>query len=962
MSSYMQLSISVPHLSAPLYVTITKAHIKESLQSPFVISCEGYIESIHSDILHVFSTQTKTSTSLTHTPNVYDSSFHPNLLLDSQATFSFTNPYAQHNILSFTHNTSRTANPKSTNTYHGIITQVSYLGTSSKEHTSSQNTSKLQYKHCFSLTLSTTLIRLCYNNASRIYTNSTVVDIIKSLLYANASFLGKALDFSFIHAQYPIQEIITQYNESDLTFLVRIAHNSGLYFYEDATTLYVCDSMPSHISPSSTNQTTTTNHTDTSLQTGTAKQANTSLPPSASSSITTLLYNPNATNTLNEECISNFGTSQSIKAHTFSAAYSPHTTPSDIVLDTHTPYSLHDNSHTHDSIHTTSATSYLQEHTYTTNLSFTQNPNTKAFLTLQQQHALMTHALFEATSNITHLHLGQLVALQHAHASTPKDLLDTTFYVIAIEHTLISKEQDTSVLSTNNANTHNNSLDSNHYYSNTLTLLPTHLTFIPSPKAKPTPPISTQGIVVGEGYTQATNLTQANATLQQEANTIYTDSYGRIQVRPHVFYAYALHQAHNIAQQSNDDITQYNTTQQGNDENTQHHNYGVAQQNGYNIPQQHNKSIQQSNDDVTQSPMYNAQSSHTTTQTAATSTPTSTTASATASASLLHTHTAFLRVAYPIASNSSGFFALPRVGDEVIIAYMDNDIDEPYVSGSLYNTTNPIPSTLPKQDHITTLSSKTIGAQEYGYNQLCFSNLKDNEEISLKAQKDYRESINNNFSQTIHNNKDSKVKGSYSESITKAHTQTIGLAKNVTIGGEYLTNVALSKDTIVGLSHTLNVGVDNKLRVANDSSEVVGGERSVEVGGNHTQSIGRDRQVSIGNNDVNVVQGAYDLQTNEECNISSQSQVNINAQHNILLSSAKSIALESQTNQIYTADNIAINANTDIETQAQNQITHQVGETTITATSDSVIIKAGGVEVVIDSKGLIVKGGEVKSE
>ena len=66
------------------------------------------------------------------------------------------------------------------------------------------------------------------------------------------------------------------------------------------------------------------------------------------------------------------------------------------------------------------------------------------------------------------------------------------------------------------------------------------------------------------------------------------------------------------------------------------------------------------------------------------------------------------------------------MGDEVIIAYMDNDIDKPFISGSLYNTTNPIPSTLPKQDHITTLSSKTIGAQEYGYNQLCFSNLKDN--------------------------------------------------------------------------------------------------------------------------------------------------------------------------------------------------------------------------------------------
>ncbi|TLD96251.1 type VI secretion system Vgr family protein [Helicobacter trogontum] len=944
--SYLQLSID------SLSFTITKAHIKESLQSPFVISCEGYIESIHSDILHVFSTQTKTSTSLTHTPNVYDSSFHPNLLLDSQATFSFTNPYAQHNILSFTHNTSRTANPKSTNTYHGIITQVSYLGTSSKEHTSSQNTSKLQYKHCFSLSLSATLIRLCYNNASRIYTNSTVVDIIKSLLYANASFLGKALDFSFIHAQYPIQEIITQYNESDLAFLVRIAHNSGLYFYEDATTLYVCDSMPSHISPSSTNQTTTTNHTNTSLQTGTAKQANTSLPSSASSSITTLLYNPNATNTLNEECISNFGTSQSIKAHTFSAAYSPHTTPSDIVLDTHTPYSLHDNSHTHDSIHTTSATSYLQEHTYTTNLSFTQNPNTKAFLTLQQQHALMTHALFEATSNITHLHLGQLVALQHAHASTPKDLLDTTFYVIAIEHTLISKEQDTSVLSTNNTNTHNKSLDSNHYYSNTLTLLPTHLTFIPSPKAKPTPPISTQGIVVGEGYTQATNLTQANATLQQEANTIYTDSYGRIQVRPHVFYAYALHQAHNTAQQGNDDITQYNTTQQGNDENTQHHNYGVAQQNGYNIPQQHNKSIQQSNDDITQSPMHNAQSSHTTTQTTATS----------ATTSLLHTHTAFLRVAYPIASNSSGFFALPRVGDEVIIAYMDNDIDKPFISGSLYNTTNPIPSTLPKQDHITTLSSKTIGAQEYGYNQLCFSNLKDNEEISLRAQKDYTQSINNNFSQTIHNNKDSKVKGSYTESITKYHKQEILGLKDVRVGAEYLTNVALSKDTIVGLSNTLNVGVDNTLRVAKDSSEVVGGDKTIEIGNNLSSNIGGDLHQVVKGEKQEHIEGSLTQSVVKDIDVFAANNHTITTNSSIFLNANENMTLESKKHLTLHSDTSDITATTDMAIQVGKNLNFNIGETTITATSDSIIIKAGGVEVTIDSNGLIVKGGEVKSE
>ncbi|MBZ7936614.1 hypothetical protein H2279_08265 [Campylobacter sp. B0100352/1] len=53
---------------------------------------------------------------------------------------------------------------------------------------------------------------------------------------------------------------------------------------------------------------------------------------------------------------------------------------------------------------------------------------------------------------------------------------------------------------------------------------------------------------------------------------------------------------------------------------------------------------------------------------------------------------------------------------------------------------------------------------------------------------------------------------------------------------------------------------------------------------------------------------------------------------------------------------------TDCEIQAGNQILHQVGDTQIIAKKDCVIIKAGGVEVVIDSNGLVVRGGEVRAE
>ncbi|MBZ7936635.1 hypothetical protein H2279_08400 [Campylobacter sp. B0100352/1] len=74
--------------------------------------------------------------------------------------------------------------------------------------------------------------------------------------------------------------------------------------------------------------------------------------------------------------------------------------------------------------------------------------------------------------------------------------------------------------------------------------------------------------------------------------------------------------------------------------------------------------------------------------------------------------------------------------------------------------------------------------------------------------------------------------------------------------------------------------------------------------------------------------------------------------------------LSTQTKKQHTelAESKYSNYQTDCEIQAGNQIIHKVGETVITANQNCVIIKAGGVEVVIDSNGLMVKGGEVRAE
>ena len=332
---------------------------------------------------------------------------------------------------------------------------------------------------------------------------------------------------------------------------------------------------------------------------------------------------------------------------------------------------------------------------------------------------------------------------------------------------------------------------------------------------------------------------------------------------------------------------------------------------------------------------------------------------------LSYHYSPYLRVSSPIASQSSGFYHTPRIGDEVIVSFFDEDIDKPYVSGSLYNQSNPALPPLPLNAHQTSLSARTLNEEseniESGFNEITLSNLKEQEHIYLQAQRDYEELIKHNFTQTIHNNKESQVEGTYNERIKKIHTQTIDLAKIVSIGGEYNTNVALSKDTIVGLSHTLNIGASNKLRVAKDSSEYVGEDKEVEIGGKLNTSIKQDESRNVGGNKSEVVEGDKQAQIEGNLNITTQSQGNIYTQKGLYVESQTlSFQVKDVTNM--ESDSVSIDAQSDCAIQAGNQILHQVGDTSITAKGDCVIIKAGGVEVVIDSKGLVVKGGEIKAE
>ncbi|EDO8324046.1 type VI secretion protein VgrG [Campylobacter jejuni] len=880
LNSYMSLNIS-NSTSNPLPFKITKALIKESLEELFSIECEGFFESLEQDL---FSLNTLTNAS-SHpsTPTTFN--FHPNVLIDQEAILSIHNPY-ENNTLNFDNNEVKN--------YKGIITYIKYLGINHESalniNDSTSNTKQIQYKHFFSFKLQSALIRLSLNKANRIYTHTNIIEVIKQTLGFYQDILHKEIDYSNIHFNYEEQELISQYNESDLDFITRLSHNNGIFFYEDENTIYFCDVYK--------------NVKNKEIE-----------------------YNPNINNILNQACISSIYKEQSLRTNSFTHSSINANTPLNLL-------SLHSSKVPYEQELNNKAC--YNEHFYESEYSFTKSIDLKTKPSLKEKRALVLNESLLAKSNIYHLSLGDFITLNYKEFNHQEEIknqdeekqdkasLLKDFIIIANTQILID---DAILANSINTNDHLNlkDLNLNKSYSNTLTLLKKNIIFTPSFKAKPKAPNSTQGIVIGE-----------SKDIESERNTIYTDEHGRVKVRINLY-----------ANQEELD----NDTFIANDIDINSSNLSSNTYKSYH-------------------------------------------------------HTPFLRVASHIASNHSGFFHTPRIGDEVIISFLDDDIDKPYVSGSLYNgaTTMPqynyprykreiatnalsylsvVPAMIDKgldtlklqentdyelssiNNHYLTLANSTVGVDNTNArarNEITLKNDKDKEEIYILAQKDYKEEIGNNYEQTIKNNKTSEVGALYTEFITLGHMQNIIGFKNVNVGAEYLENTLLSKDTNVGLSNTLNVGISNEVNIGQNHEEKIGNDKRVIINNNLEQDIKNDFIQRIGHNKNETIKGSYVLQTNQSIKFYSKQDLSIETNEYFKAEADDSISFKAKKNCSFTADNVNTMANQESVLTAQKQIVSRVGNTTITQTKDKIILQVGTTQVIIDSKGLRVKGGDLRAD
>jgi len=173
----------------------------------------------------------------------------------------------------------------------------------------------------------------------------------------------------------------------------------------------------------------------------------------------------------------------------------------------------------------------------------------------------------------------------------------------------------------------------------------------------------------------------------------------------------------------------------------------------------------------------------------------------------------WMRVTQSMAGKTFGSLFLPRVGQEVVVTYLNGDPERPLVTGCVYNGDNTPPYTLPAnqtQSGILTRSSK----QGKAGNELRFEDKKDAEELFMHAQKDMKVEIENALTTTVKKGAETHTldEGDRTIDIKKGkETHKVTGTRTVEVtGDETHTNKAAFKHTVTG---DYSLTVDGKLSI-----------------------------------------------------------------------------------------------------------------------------------------------------
>ena len=252
----------------------------------------------------------------------------------------------------------------------------------------------------------------------------------------------------------------------------------------------------------------------------------------------------------------------------------------------------------------------------------------------------------------------------------------------------------------------------------------------------------------------------------------------------------------------------------------------------------------------------------------------------------------WVRVSSSWAGKGWGVIQIPRIGQEVIVDFLEGDPDRPIITGRVFNAEQAPPYELPAHQTQSGMKSRSSkrGSTE-NFNEIRMEDLKGNELLYIHAERDKEVVVENDRAKkvghdertSIGNDRTESVGANESISIEKNRTESVGGNENITIVGNRADSV--QKD------ETIQIGGNRRETITKNEDLTIGGDRIHQVKKSDELNVGKDLIISAGNSvliktgaasilmkrngDIRIKGKNIKVQGSAKIQISASSEVNI---------------------------------------------------------------------------------------
>src|SRR5436190_3939208 len=177
----------------------------------------------------------------------------------------------------------------------------------------------------------------------------------------------------------------------------------------------------------------------------------------------------------------------------------------------------------------------------------------------------------------------------------------------------------------------------------------------------------------------------------------------------------------------------------------------------------------------------------------------------------------WIRVSSPWAGKAWGGIAIPRIGQEVIVDFLEGDPDQPIVTGRVYNAEQMPPYELPANKTQTGIKSRSsMQGSPDNFNEVRFEDKKGSELVTIHAEKDQSISVEHDESHTVGHDRTKTIDHDETTHVKHDRTETVDNNEKITIGVNRTENVGSNESITIGANRTENVGANESVTIGSN--------------------------------------------------------------------------------------------------------------------------------------------------